>query len=121
MKLWGISAVVCCLLADVFIGQHVAAKHRPVYTVSTNQTSLTISWQGQTIVHGVARNIEVAVSPDCKSVAWVITRSHQHPGITNEQDEDATPYGVLYTAHDGHKPAEVLVPMQSRGESFNWN
>ena len=120
MKFWGISAVVCCLLADAFIGQHVYINHRPAYAISTNRTELVISWNNQLLVHGVASNMQAVVSPDGQSVAWVIQKSFKHPGFPNEQEEEATPYGVLFSAHNGQKPVEVLAPQQSRGMEFAW-
>jgi len=121
MKIWSISLIGCCLLTDAFVGQHLITKHRPAYTVTTNQTELTILWQNQPLVHGIASNIEVAVSPDGQSVAWVQLRYYEHPDCLDEGSEPRTAYGILWNAHNGNKPIEVQAPKTSRGENFEWH
>ena len=120
MKFWSISAVVGCLLGDLFVGHHLYAKHHEGYTVQRHDTQLVISWQGQPIVHGTASNLTVAISPDRQSVAWMFQRLYLHPGFTNEADEEQTAYGVLFTAHAGQPAVQAIPPSRSRGVDFQW-
>ena len=115
MKFWRISAVVCVLVAGCATTQPTSSP-AVGYTVSTNQTELTILWQGQAITHGVASNVTVSVSPDGQSVAWV--ENHLAGHITVDGAGDPVYAGTLYMAHAGGQL--VLIPKlkSARGYDF---
>lgn len=117
MKHWGISAVACLLVIGCSTTKPKALPTAG-YTVTTNQTEVTILWRGQVITHGVSSNIEVVVSPDAQSVAWVVL---QQKGI-RQVDGNVEPiyWGTLRTAHAGQKPIQVVDTKSSRGFAFDY-
>lgn len=114
MKYWSISLIGCCLLADIFVGQHLVSRSHSGYSAIKTNNVTVVTWQNHRIYQGHPST--VTISPDAQSVAWV--EDHLVGHITVDGAGDPVYAGTLYMAHAGNKP--VLIPKlaSSRGYTF---
>jgi len=114
MKFWGISAVVCCLVMDLFVGHHLVSQTYSGYSIVKTNNFTIIAWQNHCIYKG--KPSTVTISPDAQSVAWVEDRLVGH--ITVDSAGDPVYAGTLYMAHAGSQPLLIPKLNSSRGYEF---